>query len=438
MMTTSENSGRAVKAALLPCLLLLPAMLHAIAFALTAPGQPIGMLDIAVVVLLIAYLGGCVIACRGPSLWAWRFLLVGYATLGAAGLAEIAISVVLSTNSDRVPIPAGSRRRASPEGLPGVSGPVVYSVNNLGLRGPTTILADQDIRILCVGGSTTECLYVADRMSWPWRVQDDLAVRLSKKVFVGNAGVSGHFSLHHSFLLRHYDRTSEFQWVVVLCGMNDLGCLLRNNYEGRKALVPSETFSHESDHAVTDKAYYRKLRLVRLAKHWYAAHSASDAVVVQDPAARWISERRQLRQEWLNRNTINSIPRECDAALDRYRGDLKDVIAACRERGVGLVMITQPTLYAENLAPELEALVWEYFEGGAYSTAVLARLMEMYNDVMRAVCREEGIDLIDLAARLPRDTTVFYDDCHFNNSGCEKVASIVSEYFASKLSAKRK
>ena len=54
--------------------------------------------------------------------------------------------------------------------------------------------------------------------------------------------------------------------------------------------------------------------------------------------------------------------------------------------------------------------------------------MGMYNETLLTVCRNRRIECIDLESSLPKDTTVFYDDVHFNVSGSRKVAEIVSNY----------
>jgi hypothetical protein len=41
------------------------------------------------------------------------------------------------------------------------------------------------------------------------------------------------------------------------------------------------------------------------------------------------------------------------------------------------------------------------------------------------------VECIDLATTLEKDTTVFYDDVHFNESGAQKVSKTVSNYFLS-------
>lgn len=57
----------------------------------------------------------------------------------------------------------------------------------------------------------------------------------------------------------------------------------------------------------------------------------------------------------------------------------------------------------------------------------IGKLMELYNQVMRDLAAREGIELVDLAAMLPKTTEVFYDDCHFNDSGARMVAAALAE-----------
>lgn len=46
---------------------------------------------------------------------------------------------------------------------------------------------------------------------------------------------------------------------------------------------------------------------------------------------------------------------------------------------------------------------------------------------MLEVCADRRVECLDLAAMLPKDDTVFYDDVHFNEAGAERVAAAVAE-----------
>jgi hypothetical protein len=64
----------------------------------------------------------------------------------------------------------------------------------------------------------------------------------------------------------------------------------------------------------------------------------------------------------------------------------------------------------------------EQKSGVYYSPKALASGMRMFNDVLKSSTSTHNIMCIDIADKLPKDTSVFYDDCHFNESGARKVA----------------
>jgi hypothetical protein len=105
------------------------------------------------------------------------------------------------------------------------------------------------------------------------------------------------------------------------------------------------------------------------------------------------------------------------------------------------VLVTHPVLWRADLPPHLEALL--YFaetptssSGGArgyFSAAALARGMRAFNEETLAICGDRGLACFDLAAVLPADTTVFYDDIHFNEAGARAVASVLAPFLAEAL-----
>ena len=105
----------------------------------------------------------------------------------------------------------------------------------------------------------------------------------------------------------------EFDWVVVLCGINDCGRLLRNDYEERKKVVTKKTFAR----IYTDGMYYRRFALFRffsdLAKTIFAR--TSNYTVVQDLSGEWYREKRLSRQAALKKNTFRRPPPELEMAL---------------------------------------------------------------------------------------------------------------------------
>lgn len=421
-------------------IVLLPVAAHAWAVWGQDRGRPLSTLDVVFSIGVIVYVALAVVSLRNARLLP-RLALATYACLAAIGIAEIALRSLYPPPVDSAPLWPGVIRNKIHDSVTGVTGESVFSVNKLGLRGPPTRLENADLRILCVGGSTTLCYYVSDRETWPWQLQDILADRLKKKVFVGNSGVRGHFTLHHRHLLNHYPAARRFDWVLVLCGINDMGRLLRDDYEARARNVPFETmtFRRENGPYYTRSFIWRVLRQAgeRLMSGSSTA-TPTDGIerIPFDSTGEILRTLRSERAAMLERNPQNYPPPNLESALARYRENLKEIIASCRSLGVGLVMMTQPTMYHKKMSPELDALIWQRTAEGAHTPELLAEVMGRFNRSLQDVCKKEEIPCVDLASMLPRDATVFIDDCHFNTSGCAKVARILADRLTEIIASK--
>jgi hypothetical protein len=385
--------------------------------------------DLVWLILALSYccVGTWLLNCR-RSVWLGRFLACTYSILIAGAFSE-AVMWLMHPPLENVPFPRMHLVYSPAANLPGIHGPIEFTVNELGVRGPAVRLEAVDVRILCVGGSTTECLYQTDRRTWPCLLQDTLTRRLGKSVFVGNAGRSGHITLNHDYLLQNYPLAGRFEWVVLLCGWNDMISMLSlRNYDLRK--VGSNAGTLYNPAVCKQRAYYEDLALVRRLKESLETHPG----ILQDTAGFWIEQERRQRQAALRTKPINEVPRqELRTALEEYRANLLRIIYTCGNQKQRLVLLTQPAIYRKDLPQELERLTWSPTREGAYTTAVRQQLMDAFNRTMMEVGKQQGIDCVDLATALPKDATVFFDDVHFTDAGCEKVANIVSDYFVATL-----
>ncbi|MEW4564736.1 SGNH/GDSL hydrolase family protein [Bremerella sp. JC770] len=406
-------------------LLVLPVAVHFLLYWITWSEQtPYGRLDQAVYLLIGCYLAVGVLLTFAPRVQA-KYLLFCYALLFAFVLAEAVLSLLVSQPSRSAPWPPMHRTTLAADTMPGVEGNIEFTVSSLGIRGPDERDFEQsDVRILCVGGSTTECLYVTDVDSWPWRLQTLLSQQLGKNVFVGNAGRSGQFTPHHTFQIREYDLVSQFDRVVILCGINDMVRFLEGSYDRSRERVADEALTT----GVEGLVYYRRLRLTEVIRTFFWQY-VDQVGFVQDESGEWYAKARSERQTDIQKSGYQPLPERLDKALERYHRDVTELIAACRQRGVEPIFVTQPTLYEADLSPELESLLWMT----KLEPATAASVMDAFNKTMQAVCESENVPCIDITPLLPQDTTVFYDDCHFNVAGCHKVASILSEHLEDEL-----
>ncbi len=404
---------------------ILPVAIHLVLWLITSRELSVGTgLDQAVFLLFVGYLGVGVLLFLRPRLQT-KYLLSCYSLLFAAVIAEASLSFFVPRSNQATPWPPMQRTTIAADTMPGIEGPITVTVSSLGIRGPNERSFDQaKIRVLCVGGSTTECLFVTDSESWPWRLQSLLTERVGSQCFVGNAGRSGHFTLHHTYQIRNYSLVSEFDRIVIICGINDMMRFLNGSYSRSKARVANEALTIN----LSDRVYYRRLRLTEAARMFLWQY-VDPIGLMQDASGEWYAKARADRRAAIRESGVRGVPEGLTNAVERYRGDLTELILACRERGVEPVFMTQPTLYKKELSPELDSLLWLT----TLEPAAMAQLMDTYNETLREVCKEKGVPCINLAAILPKDTTALYDDCHFNVTGCEKVATILANFFSADL-----
>jgi hypothetical protein len=98
-----------------------------------------------------------------------------------------------------------------------------YSTNEVGLRGdPLPENWDSAYTILTIGGSTTQCFYLDDALTWPAMLQSELR-QVNPAVWIGNAGLDGHTTRGHLVVMDQVVRALRPDAVIFLIGINDLG-----------------------------------------------------------------------------------------------------------------------------------------------------------------------------------------------------------------------
>ncbi|MEX0715539.1 MAG: SGNH/GDSL hydrolase family protein [Planctomycetaceae bacterium] len=408
---------------------LAPFLVHAVVVASLFGREPAGSLewlDLAVLGLTTAWLIGLVIVFRrGPA--RGRFLIASWSVLLAIVMCEVAARLLYPPTPPGLPMPPMAITAEAADTMEGISGRIDFTVNRLGVRGPEVDLNAMDLKILCVGGSTTQCRYVTDHATWPWKLQDDLSERLDRPVFVGNAAKPGHFSVEHDLLLQAFSDARRFDWVVALCGLNDIQVNVPGGRQDRLARPQVEIVTSPPA-AAPWHAYYRGSAIARVLRP--LSKRMQPNVFVEDAAGEWYREARLERRRALERRTLTEPPPNLPELLDLYRQDLRNLIATCGGLEVKLLLLTQPTRFARGLPPEVADTFVSQHHTGAFTPEAYAELLDAYNGVLLEVAAEEGVPAIDLASMLPKDGTVFYDDCHFNISGCAQVAAILVEFFA--------
>jgi hypothetical protein len=129
----------------------------------------------------------------------------------------------------------------------------------------------------------------------------------------------------------------------------------------------------------------------------------------------------------------NELP-DLSAALAEYAKNVNKMIDVVQGKSARFIAMTQPAMWKPGLPQDLESLLWLggvgdfQKEAGKpyYSAAALEEGMKAYNETLLRVCRERQVECLDLASMLEKDTSIFYDDVHFNEGGARKVAEALA------------
>jgi len=332
-----------------------------------------------------------------------------------------------------------------PAALPGVSGESRLTTNGWGIRGSE--FSDKDrYRILTVGGSTTECLYLDDSETWPHLLEVRLngGAFVPGPVWVGNVGKSGHNSSHHvQQAAKLIDQYPRIDMVLVLAGVNDTMPVLR---DGRYVPLTDkelrQAFSIQPGGSLEDESYafykqtelWRTLRKVR--DKWWRDDPGA---LIQDAAGSVFSAMRARRQR--AKFYTDDLP-DLSAGVQAYKTNLNMIVDSATQRGAQVILMTQPNLWSAHGTPETERLIWmgrmgRYTSGNAagyYSSGAMESAMNVYNEALLEVCQARSLQCLDLAAALPKAADVFYDDVHFTEEGSRRVAEIVGAFFERQVS----
>ena len=385
------------------------------------------------------------------------------------GLASLVISLLLLEVSLRLLAPSSSTYSVLIPNLnavlepdetimPGISGPARYSVNSQGIRGSEIRAGRSEYRILAVGGSTTECLYLDQSETWPQLLQEKLAETSAiENIWVGDVGRSGTTARDHVVQLKHLaDQIPDLETVVVLVGVNDLTVALKQGGEyrlpqpitepeaekiqSRKAflLAPGRFHSPGTDYlldphapAFKRSATWQLLKRVRMVIESRRGTNA----LAQDYHGTIYEVWRSHRQSAAE---IREALPDLELPLIEYRQNLNALADIAESYGIQLTIMTQPSLWRDDLSAHEDSLLWLGGVGDFqsepgrpyYSAAALARGMRAFNLALIQVAQDRGVDLLDLDTRVPKDLRFFFDDVHFTEEGARKVASVLADHLS--------
>jgi lysophospholipase L1-like esterase len=312
-----------------------------------------------------------------------------------------------------------------PVALPGIEGATRYTTLDSGVRAMRPPAAD-DFQLLCLGGSTTECVYLDDSETWPALLERALRSGPGRPVWVGNVGISGFDTREHLRFLRESRLLRGVTAVVVQPGVNDLWRYLAGEDDAidyARFASPSDAPPPNPDRDARTgwRPLWTRARLIQLWHTWRQPPPAPERR--EGIGGGEYTLRRERRAAAVRTTALPPLAQ----GLAQYRERITALIAAGRARGVTLVFSTQPVLWDAALPPDVAARCWfGWLPDGRYLTLdTLRTAMDAYNTALQDVCAAQQVACVDLGA-MNGNPAYFYDDCHFTEAGARAVAEALA------------
>ncbi len=342
-------------------------------------------------------------------------------------LLEVALRIYnpfhLRLKGDKIMLPVNQKLIITNRINPKLDSVIVDSRNSLGFRGPE-LPRDTGalLKIITIGGSTTECHFLNDDKTWPYLLGGVLTDSF-RSCWLNNAGLDGHSTYGHLVLLNDHVKKLRPSVVLFLTGINDVE-------------LPEPTFHDKLNTrgAVADWRHYifensEVLNvLLNLARGWRAQrfNNTTNSMLVLDSV-----QRKVLPDSVTGSRLARQAP-----YLESYRNRLEQLADTCVAWHILPVFVTQPNLFGFGKDSVTGADLTLFPTDGPtveMNGALIWGMLERYNDVVRRLCAQKKLPLIDLARLMPKNSLYFYDMSHFTNQGAAEVSSLLAGPFDSIL-----
>jgi len=300
---------------------------------------------------------------------------------------------------------------------------VTYTRDKYGLRGSYS--SPGDIRILTVGGSTTDQRHIGDGQTW----QDVLQKRFEQaglRIPVANAGIDGQSTFGH---------IANFKWwfpdipglapefILFYVGLNDYHKDVADRFD---------RYVFEGDNPGIGERIRDNSAIWHLLKTLQGTYKA---MIV----SRIGHERVNFGGLTWVRDPLQSDYGFMAPRLEAYAARLRLLADLTRQAGAAPIFVSQPSRHYRVTAqgiegqPELTSV-----DGRRINGVDFYRLMRKMDGVAESVAREKGALYVDLAGRGEWTDADFYDLVHMTPQGAAKVGNLLYEAFKPEVGPERR
>lgn len=277
-----------------------------------------------------------------------------------------------------------------------------------------------DIKILFLGGSTTETLYVPEKNRFTSVVERNLRSQLTQTINVFNGGVSGNNSMHSLFALLAKGIALEPNYVVLMHNINDFALLSKTESywiapRSRAVLVKNNDGKFST---IEDSSRNIFFNLIKSAKNMLAPNLYTYL------RPRLFADLTLHRDEFEG-FTKNYIDLDLDIMESRFRSSITSFVKISRAWNITPILMTQGNRIDHNLEYFQKWVV--RYQRGEMTAREFSDLYARINQITREVAIQENVTLIDLDSQIPKTNEFLYDTIHLNESGSILMGELVSK-----------
>jgi len=311
-------------------------------------------------------------------------------------------------------IPRNTVRHFDVSQLYARDGPVIYTRDRHGLRGPYP--RPDAIDILVMGGSTTDEINVSDGETWVDQLRQAFA-EAGRPLVIVNAAIDGQSILGH---LRAIDLwfpnipSLRTRYVLVYVGINDTAMddPGRAQYD---AMASPDPLRRLRGYLMNNSVFYNRFRQLRggfAAKRMRLVHGA----------------RRTMQMEWqpvTNFVDDSALVRAIEPELEAYAGRLRALARKIRGE-----MIAEPVFVTQKRSDYKfgGGRLWTHTEKGAAPPSDgIFRMLTHFNRATLRVCAELELLCVDLAGDIAFEDGDFYDAIHTTPAGSRRIGRFLHQ-----------
>ncbi len=297
-----------------------------------------------------------------------------------------------------------------------------YHRDKNGLRG-TYNPESKNLKIITVGGSTTDCRYTDDSATWPEILKEKLQKKFQKSIEMGNAGLDGHSSYGHLSALEEWLPALKPDVILFYVGINDYAKGPYVNPYDVAYSTQQTGFRNKLMQEIRNNSFVfdslKRIKMTLLAR---------EQVNFKGPPAHSRNHFEYLTDEEILSADNSILQTDLKPLLEIYRSQLQKIVIKTKEIHAKPILMTQPAIFGpfKNRDSDYSKLKIEYL-GKTISGLQAYKILNAYNNILLEVCASEKIFCVDVARDFPRNEVNFYDFVHNTEIGSAILGQLISD-----------